>query len=100
MKRVALLLALVLGTWTTADAAALSAPSSAVATALSSSSIRLTWQDNSSKEIGFSVERSLSASGGFSQVASTAANVAMARVMQIARARPAGSGASAGETGG
>ena len=77
MKRIAFLFALVLGTLTTADAAALSAPSSAVATALSSSSIRLTWKDNSSKEIGFSVERSLSASGGFSLVAFTAANVAI-----------------------
>lgn len=44
---------------------AIKAPSGLSAEALSSSSIRLTWTDNSDNETGFMIERSLSSSGDF-----------------------------------
>ncbi|MDD5194775.1 MAG: fibronectin type III domain-containing protein [Candidatus Omnitrophica bacterium] len=46
------------------------APSNLQATAVSSSQINLNWQDNSNNEAGFKIERSLSSSSGFSQIAS------------------------------
>lgn len=51
-----------------------SAPSSLVATAVTAHKITLTWKDNSGIESGFKIERSLSATSGFTQVATTAAN--------------------------
>jgi fibronectin type 3 domain-containing protein len=51
------------------------APSSLSATTLSASEISLSWTDNASSEDGFYLERSLSASGGFAEVAQLAANV-------------------------
>jgi titin len=53
----------------------LNAPSGLTATAVSSSQINLTWVDNAADETGFKIERSLSATGGFSQIATVAANV-------------------------
>jgi len=49
-------------------------PSSLNATTLSSSSIRLTWADNSSNETGFKIERSLSSGTGFTEIAAVSAN--------------------------
>ena len=51
------------------------APSNLTATAVSSSQINLSWTDNSTNETGFKVERAISASGPFSQIGTTAANV-------------------------
>jgi subtilisin family serine protease len=51
------------------------APSNLTATALSGTSIRLDWTDNSSSEAGFKVERSTDGSS-FLQVATVGANVA------------------------
>jgi fibronectin type 3 domain-containing protein len=48
------------------------APSGLTATAASSSQINLTWIDNASNEQGFSIERSSSASGPWSVIATTA----------------------------
>ena len=50
------------------------APTSLVATALSESSISLTWTDNSTNETGFKVERATSASGPFTLITTTLAN--------------------------
>ncbi len=50
------------------------APSGLVATTSGSSSIGLTWSDNSTNETGFSIERKTGA-GAFAEVATTAANV-------------------------
>jgi len=50
-------------------------PTNLTAEAVSSSQINLTWTDNSSNETGFKIERSLSASSGFTQIASLGANV-------------------------
>jgi hypothetical protein len=50
------------------------APSGLTATAVSSSRIDLTWADNSDNENGFRIQRSLSATSGFSQIATRAAN--------------------------
>ncbi len=52
------------------------APMAAVASALSSSSIRVTWTDASSNETGFKIERSLSSASGFTQVGTVGANIA------------------------
>jgi hypothetical protein len=50
------------------------APSNLVATTISSSRIDLTWQDNSSGETGFRIERK-TASGSYSQIATVRAGV-------------------------
>ena len=50
------------------------APSDLVATTISSSRIDLTWQDNSSDETGFKIERR-AASGSYSQIATVGAGV-------------------------
>jgi hypothetical protein len=52
-----------------------SAPTNLSATAVSSSRIDLTWDDNSGSETNYIVERSLTGTGSWSQVASLAANV-------------------------
>ena len=57
-----------------AAAAPVSAPGSLTATAVSSSQINLTWVDSNSSETGYLVERSLSSSSGFAQIASLPAN--------------------------
>ena len=44
------------------------APTSLNATALDTSRIRLTWNDNSTSETGFKIERSTSATSGFTQI--------------------------------
>jgi N-acetyl-anhydromuramyl-L-alanine amidase AmpD len=51
-----------------------SAPSSLVATTVSTSQIKLTWKDNSGTETGFKVERSTSPTSGFGQIATPGAN--------------------------
>jgi transcriptional regulator CtsR len=50
------------------------APSNLIATPISSSQINLTWQDNSSDETGFKIERK-TGSGSYSQIATVGANV-------------------------
>lgn len=50
------------------------APDNLTAQALSSSSIYLTWNDNSSNEIGFKIFRSSSPGGGFAEIDSVPAN--------------------------
>ena len=52
------------------------APSNLAASAASATSVSLLWTDNSTNETGFKVERSSSATGPFSQIAITTANVA------------------------
>src|SRR5207244_18155 len=51
------------------------APSNLSASALSSSQINLTWQDNSGNETGFRIERAGSSSGPWSQIATVGAGV-------------------------
>ena len=51
------------------------APGNALATANSSSTITVTWTDNSNNETGFSVQRANSAGGPFTQVGTAGANV-------------------------
>lgn len=51
------------------------APSGLGASALSSSSIRLVWTDNSNNETGFKIERSPNGSTGWTSVTTTAAGV-------------------------
>ena len=55
-------------------ASPVSAPTSLAASAVSSSQINLTWVDTNSNETGYLVERSLSSSSGFVQIASLPAN--------------------------
>ncbi|MGB6873288.1 MAG: fibronectin type III domain-containing protein [Dehalococcoidia bacterium] len=50
------------------------APSDLIATTISSSQINLTWQDNSSDEAGFKIERK-TGSGSYSQIATVGASV-------------------------
>ncbi|MBN1676816.1 MAG: fibronectin type III domain-containing protein, partial [Kiritimatiellae bacterium] len=50
------------------------APSSLAAATQSTTSIRLTWNDNSSNETGFKVERSLTGSSGWLQITAPGAN--------------------------
>lgn len=50
-------------------------PSGLFATALSSSSIHISWSDNSSNESGFRIQRSTSSSYGFTEISSVSANV-------------------------
>lgn len=52
-----------------------SAPSSCTANATSDIAITVTWVDNSANETGFKLERSLTGSGGWSQIATLVANV-------------------------
>ncbi len=51
-----------------------SQPGALAASAASSTQINLTWTDNSGNELGFKVERSMSASGPWTVVATTPAN--------------------------
>jgi len=51
------------------------APTGLQVTVTSSSSVRLTWSDNSDIEDGFKIERSLSISDGFTQIATVSANL-------------------------
>jgi hypothetical protein len=59
----------------TTPAAPLSAPSNLSAGALSGGRIRLTWAQASTTESGFAIERSLSASSGWLQIATVGPNV-------------------------
>ena len=52
-------------------------PSNLTATAVSSSQINLTWQDNSNNETGFKIERKTGAGGTYAQIATVGANVAV-----------------------
>lgn len=54
--------------------ASLSPPTNLLATALSSDAVRLTWEDNSDNEEGFSVERQGIGTAGFTEVAALGAN--------------------------
>jgi len=47
------------------------APSDLAATAISTSQINLSWQDNSDNEIGFKIERKTGAGGTYSEIATT-----------------------------
>ncbi len=49
------------------------APSGFSATAISASQINLSWQDNSNNETGFKIERKTGAAGGWSEIATVAA---------------------------
>lgn len=53
-----------------------SAPSGLTASAASSSSISLGWTDNATNEDGFKIERSLSSTSGFAQIATVGAGTA------------------------
>jgi titin len=53
---------------------ALAKPTSATATAVSSSQINLTWIDNSASETGYKIERKTTISGTYSQIAQVGAN--------------------------
>ncbi|HWB59794.1 MAG TPA: LamG-like jellyroll fold domain-containing protein, partial [Chthoniobacteraceae bacterium] len=50
-------------------------PTSAIATANTSSAITLTWSDNSTNETGFAVKRATTVAGPFTQIGIVAANV-------------------------
>lgn len=52
-----------------------SAPSALVAVAVNSSSISLSWQDNSNNELGFKIEQSDNGTSGWSQVGTVGAGV-------------------------
>jgi hypothetical protein len=51
------------------------APSSLTATAASTTQINLSWNDNSSDESGFKIERKTGVSGAYAQIATTDANI-------------------------
>jgi hypothetical protein len=51
------------------------APSNLTATAVSTTQINLSWQDNSGDETGFRIERKTGTSGNYAQIATTNANV-------------------------
>jgi chitodextrinase len=69
LQRSSLLLTVaLLGLGTSGKVWALSAPAALVATATSSTASRLTWTDKSVREIGFAIERSPTAHGGFVEV--------------------------------
>src|SRR5262245_45643045 len=51
------------------------APDNFIVTAVSSNQILLQWQDNSTNETGFKIERAPTPSGAWKQIATTAANV-------------------------
>jgi fibronectin type 3 domain-containing protein len=50
-------------------------PTSATATAVSSSQINLTWIDNSGGETGYKIERKTTVNGTYAQIAQVGANV-------------------------
>lgn len=50
-------------------------PTNLVATAVSSNQINLSWQDNSTNETGFKIERKTGSSGTYSQIATVGANM-------------------------
>src|SRR5215475_7440640 len=52
----------------------LNAPSSLTAVAVSSTQINLNWVDTNTRETGYSIERSLNATTGFVEIATTAAD--------------------------
>jgi N-acetyl-anhydromuramyl-L-alanine amidase AmpD len=52
-----------------------SAPSTLAVAVVSSTSLKLTWKDNSSIETGTKIERSTSSTSGFTQIATVGANV-------------------------
>jgi predicted phage tail protein len=54
--------------------AAIVAPASLAASAVSCSRIDLAWQDQSANETGFQIQRSLSSGSGFSNIASVGSN--------------------------
>jgi Fibronectin type III domain len=54
---------------------ALAKPTSATATAVSSSRIDLSWVDNSASETGYKIERKRTAAGTYAQIAQVGANV-------------------------
>jgi len=54
---------------------ALAKPTSATATAVSSSQINLTWVDNSASETGYKIERKTGVAGTYSQITEVSANV-------------------------
>jgi hypothetical protein len=54
---------------------ALAKPTSATATAVSSSRINLTWVDNSASETGYKIERKKTATGSYAQIDEVSANV-------------------------
>lgn len=60
---------------TPASVTAPAAPTNLVATASSTTSIGLSWTDASTNETGFKIERSTSASGTFSLIATNSANI-------------------------
>ena len=53
----------------------LAAPTSATATAVSSSQINLTWIDNSASETGYKIERKTTAAGTYAQIDQVGANM-------------------------
>ena len=53
----------------------LAKPTSATATAVSSSQINLTWIDNSASETGYKIERKTTVNGTYAQIAQVGANV-------------------------
>ena len=54
---------------------ALPTPTNLAATPVSSTQINLTWQDRTSNETGFKIERKTGASGAWTQIAAVAANI-------------------------
>lgn len=65
-----------------------SAPSSASATASSTTQVTVSWTDNSSNETGFKVERKIGASGTWSEIATVAANVTSYADTGLAQSTP------------
>ena len=59
----------------TSGTTALAKPTSATATAVSSSQINLTWIDNSVSETGYKIERKRTAAGTYAQIDQVGANV-------------------------
>ena len=58
----------------------LAKPTSATATAVSSSQINLTWIDNSASETGYKIERKKTATGTYAQIDQVGANVQSYRI--------------------
>jgi transcriptional regulator CtsR len=59
----------------TSGTTALANPTSATATAVSSSQINLTWVDNSASETGYKIERKTTSTGTYAQIDQVSANV-------------------------